>query len=77
MYYKLDRMASEETLKELYYLGYEHASDNAPVVDWFKSEIEKAAYIQGRFNFEIANSSQSGEYKEWSNVYEEIKKKVK
>lgn len=44
-------------LAEMYYLGYEHASDDMPCQQWFKSELEKEVYISGYNDFVYGNTN--------------------
>ena len=70
-------MSFEQELKYHYYLGYEHASENFKLIDWFQKESHKIAYMQGRMDFEIGEESQSNGFKEWSEILEDLNKRIK
>lgn len=48
------KKATKEDILDWYYWGWEHSSTDAPPIDWFHSELEKACYFQGYEDFEIS-----------------------
>lgn len=70
-------MSFEQELKYYYYLGYEHASEEFPVANWFTKYYQKVAYMQGRVDYECNADFEIKHINTWEDIFEELYNRIK